>query len=358
MRILIDIGHPGQVHYFRNAIKILLRNEHEILIVARDREFVFDLLDKYNLPYINRGKGRNSIIGKLVYMIEADFKIFNIARKFKPDLFLSFCSTYAAQVSFLFNKPHIGLNDTEHVDKINAKITYPFCSSIITPSSYLSNLGKKQIRFDNVVEGLYLHKDFYTPAQSVKELLELEENEKYIIFRFSSFHAHHDIGQRGLNVKTNQNLIELLSSNYRIFISSEYELPEQFKKFKINIPSDRMHDVLANAHLFIGESATMASESCMLGTYSVYVNSSPITCNVKIQQEAGVAKYFNSSVGVVEYVTKLLKDKDLKSKTKKKSIEMQKNFINPTYFLVWFIENYPESSSIMKNDPKYQYRFK
>ena len=107
MRILIDIGHPGQVHYFRNAIKILLRNEHEILIVARDREFVFDLLDKYNLPYINRGKGRNSIIGKLVYMIEADFKIFNIARKFKPDLFLSFCSTYAAQVSFLFNKPRM-----------------------------------------------------------------------------------------------------------------------------------------------------------------------------------------------------------------------------------------------------------
>ena len=358
MKILIDIGHPGQVHYFRNAIGILKKNGHEILIVARDREYVFDLLDTYKLPYINRGKGRNSIIGKFVYMLEADFKIFKIARKFRPDLFLSFSSPYAAQVSFLLKKPHIAINDTEHEDMMYSIFTYPFCTSILTPRSFQSDLGKKQIRFDNVVEGLYLNKDHFNPDNNIRELLKIETDQKFVFFRFSGFHAHHDIGQKGLDLDTKIKLIEKLSNEYRIFISSEDDLPEQFNKFKINIPVDKMHDVLANAHLFIGESATMASESCMLGTYSVYVNSSPITCNIKIQQEAGIAKYFNSSIGVLEYVTELIKDEDLKSKTKKKSIEMQKNFINPTYFLVWFIENYQESSSIMKNDPKYQYRFK
>ena len=355
MKILIDIGHPGQVHYFKNAISILKKNGHEILIVARDREYVFDLLDKYKFEYINRGKGRNSIIGKFVYMFEADFKIFKIARKFRPDLFLSFSSPYAAQVSFLLKKTHIAINDTEHEDTMYSIFTYPFCTCILTPRSFQSDLGKKHIRFDNVVEGFYINKDHFTPDKNVKELLKLKKDEKFVFFRFSGFHAHHDIGQTGLDFDTKLNLIEKLRKEYRIFISSEDDLPEQLKKFKINIPSDKMHDVLAKAHLFIGESATMASESCMLGTHSVYVNSSPITCNIKIQQEAGVAKYFSSSDGVLEYVTDLIEDKNLKAKTKKKSIEMQKNFINPTYFLVWFIENFPESFNIMKKNSKFKF---
>jgi len=32
--------------------------------------------------------------------------------------------------------------------------------------------------------------------------------------------------------------------------------------------------------------------------------------------------------------------------------------IDPTAFMVWFIENYPESFRIMKEDPGYQERFK
>jgi len=32
--------------------------------------------------------------------------------------------------------------------------------------------------------------------------------------------------------------------------------------------------------------------------------------------------------------------------------------IDPTAFLVWFIENYPESAKIMKEYPNYQYNFK
>ena len=32
--------------------------------------------------------------------------------------------------------------------------------------------------------------------------------------------------------------------------------------------------------------------------------------------------------------------------------------IDVTAFMVWFIENYPESIKVMKDDPGYQYRFK
>jgi hypothetical protein len=32
--------------------------------------------------------------------------------------------------------------------------------------------------------------------------------------------------------------------------------------------------------------------------------------------------------------------------------------IDVTAFLVWFVENYPESKRIMEENPEYQYRFK
>jgi len=48
----------------------------------------------------------------------------------------------------------------------------------------------------------------------------------------------------------------------------------------------------------------------------------------------------------------------LKSNTRAGRDKMLKEKINVTAFLVWFIENYPESAKIMKENPKYQYRFK
>ena len=68
------------------------------------KKIAFGLLKKMKLPYFNRGKGKNSKLGKLFYMLKADIKVLQVARQFKPDLFLSFSSPYAAQVSFLLGK--------------------------------------------------------------------------------------------------------------------------------------------------------------------------------------------------------------------------------------------------------------
>jgi hypothetical protein len=37
--------------------------------------------------------------------------------------------------------------------------------------------------------------------------------------------------------------------------------------------------------------------------------------------------------------------------------QIEKETINPTEFLVWFIENYPQSFKIMKENPACQLRF-
>ena len=358
MKILIDLGHPGHVHYFKNTIKYLNDNGHEILITARDRKVLIELLDKLNLPYINRGKGKNSKLGKLFYMLIADVKLLRLSLKFKPDLFLSFSTPYAAQVSFLLRKPNIALTDTEHEDKVLSKFTYPFCSAILTGSSYLNDLGDKHIRFNSVIEGLYLHKNYFKPNSQIKNDLHLKENEEYVIIRFVSWTAHHDHGHSGLDNQTKRDLINVLKSKYKVFISSESELPEEFKQYQIDISAEKMHDVLAYASIFIGESATMASESALLGTSAVYINSLPLMGYLKLEQDSGLLKHFESSEGVVKYVSELIKDPNLKSIAKKKTEAMQKHFINPTKFLIWFIENFPKSKTIMKKNSEYQNKFK
>ena len=354
MKIIIDIGHPGHVHYFKNLIRYLNERGHEFLIIAREKDIIINLLIINDIPFVKRGEGKNSRIGKFRYMLKADILIYKLAKKFKPDLFLSFSSPYAAQVSFLLGKPNIALNDTEHTDKIHSVFTYPFCSSILTPKSYLTNLGIKQIRFNSVVESLYLDKNFYQPNIDIKNDLNLKDGQPYVVLRFVSWNAHHDYGQSGLDYETKIKLIELLKNKFKVFISSEGELSEEFKAYQLNISPEKMHDVLAFADLFIGESATMASESSLLGTQSVYINSLPLMGYLKFEQDSGLLKHFESTEGVIKYVENLVQESDLKLNALKKAHIMKRGFINTTTFLAWFIENYPQSEKIMKDDSNYQ----
>ncbi len=358
MRIFIDIGHPGHVHYFKNAIKFWESNGHNILITARDKRVIKELLQHYNFAFINRGRGKDSKIGKFLYMIKADVQFLFLSVKFKPDLFLSFSSPYAAQVASLTRKPHVALNDTEHTDKLHSIFTYPFSDVILTPQSYQNKINDKQIRFNNIVEGLYLHKKYFRPDPGIWEMLNLEDHDEFVILRFVSWNAHHDYGQTGLSLETKRDLIKYLKAKYKVLISSEGDLPEEFKPYQINIPAEKMHDVLFYASLFIGESGTMASESSFLGTPSVYVNSLPLMCYLKLEEKFNILKHFCSSDGVLEYVKRLVVQDNLKKEIQKKSAEMIKDFIDPTAFLIWFIENYPDSVVIMRQTPNFQDRFK
>lgn len=348
MKIIIDINHPAHVHYFKNTIKCLKDNDHEIIIVARDREFVKELLTDLNLPFINRGKGRNSLFGKFFYLIKADIQYLWIALKYKPDLFLSFSTPYIAQVAWLLGRPHIALNDTEHSDRMHSKTTYPFSSVIITPNCYQNNLGENHIRINCVIENFYLNEKYFVPDRNIKAVLNLKDNEEYIIFRFVSWNAHHDVGQSGLTNKTKMQLIDLLKNRFKIFISSEDKLPAEYKDYEINIPPEKIHDVLAFATIFIGESGTMASECALLGTKAIYINSLPLMGYLKLEEEAGLLKHFDNSDGVYDYVSELVLDSNFKSKTIKKSQELQKNFVNPTAFLTKYIENYSKNREVVK----------
>lgn len=357
MRILVDIGHPAHVHYFKHFMRIMQAKGHEFLVTARDKEITFTLLEQYGIPYVNRGKGGTSLPGKIRYILKADLFIWKQARKFKPDLFMSFASTYAAHASRLYGKPHIALDDTEHA-KFELFLYPPFTDVILTPDCFSKDLGKKHLKLASYIEFSYLHKRYFQPDPSIRAEMGLQEGEPFVLFRYISWGASHDIGQSGIPDQQKKQLIQLfLDRSYKVFISAEGALEPYFEPYKITIPPEKIHDVIREADFFIGESGTMSTEACILATPAVFVNS--LNAGVfEDEEKRGLLYSFRSPEGVMECVERLLDRKQLQQEHEEKAALLHREKIDVTAFLVWFVENYPASFQTMKENPDYQLQFK
>lgn len=142
----------------------------------------------------------------------------------------------------------------------------------------------------------------------------------------------------------------------RVYISSEKKLPPEFEPYKIKIPPHKMHDALYFASLYIGEGATMASEAGLLGTPAIYVNTQ-FACNNDDQEKFGTVYNLKTSQGLMDKIKEILSITNYKSEWQKRSLEIFKEKIDITSFMLWFIENYPNSHEIMKKNPSYQDKF-
>jgi len=309
MKIFIDIGHPAHVHYFKNFIKIMNEKGARFFITARDKDVTHYLLNYYNIEFYSRGKGRKGYLGKLIYIFEADYKILKYAKQFKPDLFLSFGSAYAAHVSKILGKPHIAFDDTDHA-KYEHMMYVPFTDYIHTPEVYLKNFGKKHFRFKGIMELSYLHPNYFIHELSIEET-----GKKNIIIRIVKWEASHDFGYKRDNYKGLVNFIKDISSEYRVLISSEGEPPEILRKYYYNIKPEKLHSYLKNAVLYIGESGTIANECALLGTINILVN--PIAKFVGVHQylyKNGLQEYYDNFEYAIPRVYSLMKEIEKKRK--------------------------------------------
>lgn len=313
MRILIDINHPAHVHYFKNFYKIMTEKGHEIVIVSRDKEIAQDLLRLYDIPFIKRGKGSDGRVGKLLYLISTNLKLFSIAREFKADLFLNFLHPYPSQVAKLLGKTSLVFSDTEHAD-LHHKLTVPFAKTVYTPSCYRIDLGEKHIRFDGYMELAYLHPNYFKPDPDILGILGVSEKEKYVIVRFVSWKAVHDVGQSGVRLENKIKLVQELSKYAKVFISAEGELPAGLESYRIRIPFDKMHDAIYYSSLLFGESGTMSSEAAVLGTPAIFINSLTLGYLEEQEKKYGLVHNFrsdeSSQIKAIEKALQIIQDKD------------------------------------------------
>ena len=89
MKILVDIGHPAHVHFFKIFIRKMEKRGHEVVITARKKEVTFELLNSYGFRYVKLGVNRRSLIAKLYGMLACDKKMVEVVKKFRPEVMLS-----------------------------------------------------------------------------------------------------------------------------------------------------------------------------------------------------------------------------------------------------------------------------
>lgn len=357
MRILVDLGHPAHIHYFRNFVSIMESKGHEFCFVARDKEVLHTLLKHHKFNYTSRGKGGKLLLSKALYILKADYIIFRQAKKFKPDLFLSFSSTYAAHVSRLFGKPHIVLDDTEHA-KFELFMYPPFSDVILNPSCFYKSFSKKQLYFSSYMELFYLYPRYFTPDINIIQSYGINTDKPYFIIRFVSWNASHDIGQKGLSFESKKNIVNKLKQYGTVLISSEGKLPPELAEYQIKINPAHLHHFLAFASLYIGEGSTTASECAVLGTPNIYVNSLIVGYCKEQEEKYGLCHQITESSQIEEKINYYIDNEFNKVDFKLQREKMLSEKIDGTAFLVWFVENYPESEKVMRENPDYQYNFK
>ena len=360
MNILIDVGHPAHVHIFRNLAKEMETKGHVVLFTCREKESCLDLLRAYKLPYKSFGKPFKTSLGKLVGLVIFNFKMFIVLLRFRADITLGHSSMYAAQMSWLLGIPHISVEDTGNMEQI--RLYRPFTKSILVPDSFHKKLGKKQLKYAGNHELAYLHPKRFTPDPKILKDLNISNEESYMIIRLVGWNASHDFGHNGFSKENKIKAVNSFMKFSKVFISSEELLPPELLKYKLNLPPEKIHEVIAFSSLLFGESATMASEAAILGVPAIFCNNTFIPYTHEEEEKYKLVFNFTESKEDQEKAIikgiELLSTPGIREEWHKRRDKMINEKIDVTAFLVWFVENWPESFKIMKENPDYQERFK
>lgn len=340
MKILIDIGHPAHVHLFKNFAIEMGKKGHDILFTCRDKEFEILLLRFYNLKYVSFGRKYNSTLGKLWGMLKFDIRELVVSLKFKPDLFLSHGSPYAAHASFILRKPHISMEDTFNFEQI--RLYKPFTKFILTSDYDHPLKSDKVVKYPGYHELAYLHPKRFEPDKSILNELGVKENEKYVILRFVSWNASHDIGHKGVSDSNKVAVVNAFSKHAKIFITSEGALPIELERFRFKLSPIRMHHAMAFASLVYGESATMVAEGAMLGVPGIYLDDTGRYYTRELESRFNLVYNYTESeedqIKSIEKGVEILSEKNIKEAWLEKRDNMLNCKTDTTDFLVSFIE--------------------
>jgi len=349
VNVLFDINHPAHVHFFKFFIGYLKKNNHNVTIVSRDKDIVINLLDLYGFKHTVVSKIHKSKFGLAYELIEHQMRLFRILRRNKIDLIFSIGGTFNVHIAGLLGIRSIVFTDSEFA-RLTNRITFPFAYRICVPACYYEPLDKfknKVLRYAGYHELAYLHPDNFKPDDSILKEAGLSITDKLFIIRFVSWSASHDVGEKGITEEGKLAIVNLLSEYGKVIITSESELPENLKKYKVKLSSEKMHHLLYYASIYIGEGLTMASEAAALGTPAILINSLRAGYIEELEKKYDLVFRYTSDTETIKKIKELLSINSLKEVWKAKRDRMIKDKINTCDWTINLFEN--ELNTAKKN---------
>ncbi len=361
MNILIDIAHPAHVHLVRNTYSELVKRGHKVYITVKEIPSAIALLEKYEMPFIHLGGKKDSLIGKALLQIGYNLKIWKLV--ITKNIQLGFGSSITlAQISRLSKMHSILLDDDDDaVEPLFVKYGHPYSDVVLSPAC-AKRSTHKLIPYSGYHELAYLHPNRFTPDASVLTEIGLTHGESYFVLRFNAFKAHHDIGVEGLSIENKRKLITYLEKKGKVFITTERNIDDEFKTYQLLLSPEKIHSLIYFSTMFIGDSQTMTSEAAVLGTLALRCNTFVGKISYLEEEEHKYELTYGflptDAEAMFRKMDELLSLSNLKEIWQERRLKMLGDKIDVTAFYVWFIENYPESAKVMRDNPDYQYRFK
>lgn len=339
MRILIDIGHPAHVNFFKNVISTLRNNGHDIFITAIRRGKLSKIIkSEFNeIPVRFNGKHRGT---KWSILFEANILRFIEQLKFvyskKIDIAVSCGSfTTGAIFKFVLRKPNIQFDDDPE-RKINVALEKMTSTELVFPP--IVGINNKVKTMNALKEWAYLSPKYFTP--SIQELDNYNlKPQRYVFIR--------EVSTGSLNYANQQSNIiatfarDLPHNYYRILLSLEdkstiNQYPSDWILLKE--PLNDIHSLIYFSKIVISSGDSMAREGAMLGVPSIYCGIREMAAN-RLMIDKGML--FHKDVEEVPQFVERIISSDIKIEEQDKFRErLEDEWVDVTEFIVSQIKKY------------------
>jgi hypothetical protein len=291
MRVIVTMQHPAHVHFFRNAIAEWKAAGHAVKVCVREQSVATALLQRYDIDHTVLAGATHSFLSLAVTQLKYETRLLGVARRFEPDVMVAIAEPGVAHVARLVGARSVVFTDTEHGTLQNI-LAFPLATRICVPECYKDRVPTKAVRYPGYHELAYLHPDRFEPSESVLREQGIEPDDTLVVLRMRAWKSAHDVGKRGLT-SIEAVVRRLEATGATVIISAETDaIPDELLDRQYDIAPEHMHHLLAHANLFVGESATMASESAVLGTPAVYISNWELGYTGELEHEYGLLYNF------------------------------------------------------------------
>jgi uncharacterized protein len=364
MKILIYLGHPAHFHFYKHVIRELKERKHIVYVIIKKKDILEELLNRAHMDYINvmLEERKDSKLAIALSLLKRDFKLFIFCLRNRPDIMIG-SSVEITHVGTMLHIPSVVTveDDISHV-KLLGQIGYPFATRLLVPKGCKVGKFVSKTNFYNGYQKLaYLHPNRFTPdPEKVKHLY--QGAERFFILRLVGFTAYHDAGEAGISDRMAERIIGHLEPHGKVYINAERKIPSHLEQYRLPVPVDEIHHAMYYCSLLIGDSGSMVTEAALLATPSIrhcsLIGFSALVLELDHLYHLTFGIELTEPEEVFRRIDEILAYPDIKAEWMKRREVMLADKIDVTAFLVWYIENYPKSVSILNQEPEYQLRFK
>jgi hypothetical protein len=334
-RVLFELTHPAHVHLFRHAIRELAAGGDVVGVTAREKDVTTALLDAHGIAYTTLSARRGGTLGLLGEWSLRELRLLGAARRFDPDVIVSRLNPAACHAAAVLGVRSVVFHDTDIAGAL-ARASLPFADVICTPERFDRQYGARQRRYPGYHELAYLHPARFEPDPTRLERAGVDPEAPYAVVRLVSNTAHHDVGVQDLPLPVLEDVLERLAAHGAVHVTSERSLPSTVEPFRTSVSPTAMHDLLAFADVFVGDSATMATEAAVLGTPSVHFfpHGDRQSNAEELESRYGLLETVHEAARLPEAVNAVLARPDLASTWERRRERLLRDKIDVTPFIV------------------------